>query len=293
MEIQNEKFTQIPVHELWRGFGFERGVFAVFEGYIDESYSGENPARMFSLTCTIAHGPEWAWIEMAWRKVLCEKNAELVRKGRKPIPRYHSNDLNNFQKEFFDWDGPERQAFCEKLVRVFARHLIGYEGYLISLQELAEEWPDVAADPMEAAYWLLLRFIMLGIGEGMSAELPNEKITLFHDRCNYDGVLLNAFNTLIKDPTFQYKSCFTTIAPMGWEDCIPLQPADLIAYENFKEGYRRLPDVQKPKQRRKIFEELLSLDSFVPRLKLINRSNIVALKEIYDKAKARDTLGSQ
>jgi hypothetical protein len=205
-----------------------------------------------------------------------------------------STSLNNFQEEFSDWNPAERQEFCEKLVKVFARHTVGYEGYAINLQELVEVWPEMGSDPMDAAYWLLLRFIMLQIGEGMSADLPTEKITLFHDRCNYDGVLFSAFNSLIKDPTFEYRNCFTTIAPMGWEDCIPLQPADLIAYENFKGGYRQLPGVQKPKERRKILSALIPLDSFVPHLKLVNRSNIASLKEIYEskKAKAQGTLGS-
>jgi hypothetical protein len=282
---------RIGVRESWRGFGFDRGVFAVFGacvGYIDESYSSENPPRMFILTCTMAYGPEWSWIEMAWRRVLEEKNLELTRQGRTLVRRYHSNDLNNFRGDFSDWNPTERQDFCEKLLRVFSRHKMGYEGFAVNLQEIVEVWPDMRDDPLEAAYWLLLRFIMLGIGKGISEELPNEKITLFHDRCNYDGILLQAFNSLMNDPTFEYKNSFTTIAPMGWEDCIPLQPADLVAYENFKEAYRQLPGVEKPKQRRQIFSELIAFDSFVPHLKLMDRSNIAELKEIYDAAKARN-----
>jgi len=259
-------------------------MFMMLEGYIDESYSRENPPQIFSLTCTIARGNEWAWIEMAWRKCLEEKNAALIEQGRTPISRYHSVDINNFREEFTDWDGPERKEFCEKLVKVFARHEIGYDGYLINLQTMAEVWPEAKEDLMGSAYHILLRFLMLDIGEGINLDLPDEKIVLFHDRCNYDGVLLDAFNRSVKDPTFRYAKYFTTIAPMGWEDCIPLQPADLVAYENFKEGYRHLDEAQRP--RRKIFSELLSLDSFAPHLRFINRENIIKLKGIFDAAKS-------
>lgn len=195
-------------------------------------------------------------------------------------------DINNFKGDFADWNGPERQAFCEKLLRVLSRHVGRYDGYLINLQELVEEWPKTNSDPKAYAYSFLLKFLMLWIGKGISRGLPGTKITLFHDRCTYDAVLLTSFNEMMDDPTFAYKNCFTTIAPMGWEDCIALQPADLIAYENFKEGYRLLPN-EKPRGRRKILDALLSIDSFSQRLALMNRDNIRKLKGLSDAAKKK------
>jgi hypothetical protein len=258
----------------------------VLTGYIDESYSGESPPRMFSLTCTIAQGKEWPWIEMAWQKCLEEKNASLKAQGRILISRYHSVDINNFREEFADWDGPERQAFCEQLMKVFSRHEWGYEGYLINLQELVEELPETSSDPLSCAYHILLKFLMLEIGDGITKEELGCTITLFHERCAYNGVFSETFNELINDSTFAYKKCFTTIEPLGWEDCIPLQAADLIAYENFKEGYRQLPN-EKPRERRKILEKLISLDSFAPHAKIVTRANLVKLKGIFDGAKKR------
>lgn len=42
------------------------------------------------------------------------------------------------------------------------------------------------------------------------------------------------------DSQSRYMRVFTTITPQCWQDCVPLQPADLIAYELFKELDRRL-----------------------------------------------------
>lgn len=252
----------------------------VLTGYIDESYSGEQPPRMFGLTCVMALGSEWPWIEMAWQKCLDEKNLSLKARGRQPIARYHSVDINNFRQDFADWTGAERNAFCEKLVKVFARHLSGCEGYLINLQELVEEWPETAADPVAFAYEILLKFLLCEIGDGITKEIPGTKIRLFHERCPYDAVLLDSFNQILNDPTFTYKSCFTTLAPMGWEDCIPLQLADLLAYENFKEGYRTTPSA-KPRERRLIIKEIISLESFAARAKIIDRVNIKRMKQLF------------
>lgn len=258
-------------------------------GYIDESYTGEAVPSMFCLTCTIAQGSEWPWIEMAWQKCLEEKNAFLVKQGRTPISRYHSIDINNFCGEFADWNGQERQEFCQKLMKVFSRHTWGYEGYLINLKELVDVWPETSGEPIGFAYDLLLKLMMAEIGKGISTELPGETITLFHERCSYNGVLLDSFDAMMDDPSFAYRDAFTTIAPQGWEKSILLQPADLIAYENFKEGYRTLPVPPggKVRGRRIIFSELMSLDSFVPHLKQITRENIIKFKAINEAARKR------
>jgi hypothetical protein len=64
----------------------------------------------------------------------------------------------------------------------------------------------------------------------------DDRIALIHDRSEYDAVLLEAFNHLKSDETLLNRERFTTITPVGWEDSVPLQPADMIAYSNFKTG---------------------------------------------------------
>ena len=56
-----------------------------------------------------------------------------------------------------------------------------------------------------------------------------DRIALIHDRSAHDAVLLQAFRHMKNDGTLIHRKRFTTIAPMGWEDCILLQPADLLA----------------------------------------------------------------
>lgn len=41
-----------------------------------------------------------------------------------------------------------------------------------------------------------------------------------------------------EDSTFKYRNRFASLTSEAWEDCLSLQPADLIAYENFKESMR-------------------------------------------------------
>jgi hypothetical protein len=82
----------------------------------------------------------------------------------------------------------------------------------------------------------------------------DDRIALIHDRSEYDAVLLEAFNHLKSDETLLNRERFTTITPVGWEDSVPLQPADMIAYSNFK-------TVERGHKKRKDFELILDLDS--------------------------------
>jgi len=85
---------------------------------------------------------------------------------------------------------------------------------------------------------------------------------------------------MMKDPTFMGKSLFSTIAPVGWEDCIPLQPADMLAYEVFKDALRQF----NRKDRRASLDYLLTSGSIGGRAKQMSADNIRKWKEILNKA---------
>ena len=110
------------------------------------------------------------------------------------------------------------------------------------LQDFLKEFPECKDDPVKACYSELLKFMMLEMAaqmreaEAKLKRIKQIKIVLFHDRTKYDAALSNAFNGMMSDASFHEKYLFSTISPLGWENSIPLQAADLIAYENFKDS---------------------------------------------------------
>ena len=144
---------------------------------------------------------------------------------------------------------------------------------------------DPDPDAMGFAYGLLLKYLMLEIGQfiGASSRYGNMRISLIHDYCDYDASLLNCFNSMLNDPTFRYANNFSTLVPMRWQDCLLLQPADLVAYENFKEAEGREVD----RKRRKTLELLLSLESFGAKAKRINRDNLAEIVKMRGWTKPR------
>jgi len=207
----------------------------------------------------MGHGGNLWHFENAWVRVLEGKNCELLRAGRKELTRFKAADCSSRVNEFEGWSSEEQRCFLGSLLRVFARHNLAIFSYTLELKHISEEMVGTKGKEKEVAYALLLHNLMVMIGKRVLGDprFP-DRIALIHDRTTgFDSVLLDAFNAMRKDESFIYKDRFTTIAPMGWGDCILLQPADFLAYENFKIGERKRAGAS----RRKVMDELLDLGS--------------------------------
>ena len=274
------------IQQLWRPlcpFRLDLGVFAMLTGYIDESYTGESEPVTFGLNCVYATYQSWFWIESGWNKVIEAKNKQLEKAGRKPVRRYHSKEISNFENEFKDWDDTERAEFTNSLlVHGINGNFIQSVGLIANLKEIATDWPKVKRDGvMRFGYSAMLRMIMRKIELMIPAQFgPGARIILINERCSFDGVLLKAFNHHLNERPNAAK-LFASISPMGWEDCIPLQPADFLAYEAMKEAHRYRTDGT-PRKRRKSLTAFLGLESVGAVCDEIPRAAILKWKEEFE-----------
>ena len=125
--------------------------------------------------------------------------------------------------------------------------------------------------------------LMQQIGE-TTLSLPKYKtelLSLHHDHCDYDAALAQQFGYIKNDDTFKFRHRFTSLTPEYWQYCVPLQPADLIAYENFKEGMRfHVPESKEAKRGkpRQSLTALIDLKSISGRARGFTRDLIRGLK---------------
>jgi hypothetical protein len=250
----------------------------VIWGYIDESYRDDGKG-LFTLASIISEGSTWSWFELAWQNCLDKKNAELASRGRKQITRYHAADCSSRLGEFEGWTTEEQIEFVKGLMKVFADHPVNSVAYTIDLSELAEEIPEPEPNAIGFAYGLLLQFLMMELGNWIaSSDIYKDcRLSLIHDHCDYDSTLLECFNSTRRDPGLVRAENFATLVPMRWQDCLLLQPADLIAYENYKEGDRRIAN----RIRRKSLDALLRHESFGGMAKRIEREHIRELADLH------------
>jgi hypothetical protein len=260
----------------------------VFRGYIDESYGAD--LNIFALSCILARGKEWDEFERKWKLHLAAKNRELKKAGRPLISRYHASDCSGRRKEFKGWSRDERDAFVCGLFQIFRQITTFTVTYDARIDDVCAVFPEYAKDRLEAAYFWLTTFILIQIGKDLNGTPKNGstiRFTLFHDRTagkgKYDPTILAAFNRLKNDQTFTHREKFTTIAPLGWEHSIALQPADLVAFECYKQAEARL----ETRASRRSFEALLNMRTFGIHSKTINLDSLKALRRIVDAARER------
>jgi hypothetical protein len=259
------------------------GLFLVLAAYVDESGND----KFFTLSCLVAAYGAWVWFELDWKQCLDEKNAELKQQDRPLISRYHAADASSQVNEFAGWTPAEVTDFFKKLLGVFRKHITNTVGYTINLREFVEVFPETANDPKKPAYGLLLKYLMIEIGNNILAREKWNLVSIIHDRTKgYNQTLLDAFDAMIVDETFAHRERFSSITPMSWEHCIPLQPADMVAYENFKE----VEGGHKNRLRRRSLQALLDCEStFGGKCVEIPLQGIREIKEMFEAAKAEKT----
>lgn len=265
----------------------------LIRGYIDESYGMDNDdpkTQIFTLSCAMSNIKGWAAIESSWRKCLAAKNRSLKAQNRKPISRYHATDCAGFHNEFGDWKKDEQIPFVKDLLASMTRGdgWVNVIAYSMPMEAFLADFPECADDPLPHCY-SLVKLLMLEIvnqihlAQRKSGRVKHTDIVLFHERCPFDGAILNSFNKAIADETFEERGMFRSIAPLGWETCTALQPADLVAYETFKDAQRQFSG----RPRHKSLDFLLSTDTFGGRARTFKQDAFKLLRKVIDEGKAK------
>jgi hypothetical protein len=263
--------------EVWNPLGID-GTFVFFRGYIDESYDPKL-SQVFTLSCLISTGKIWSDFARSWKLLLDSWNRKLKRQGRPKISRYHATYCSNFRGEFEGWSKEEQREFFADILKIFRRHQVDTIALSVNLDDFDKYFPEArkeAKPDFETfLYGMTTKFLIGRIADRHCAKNPANKIALIHDGCQYSGVMFDAFNQQKQDPFFEYKDCFTTFAASDWKNCVLLQPADLVAYENFKDAMRKINS----RDRRISYEMLIDLDAFSGRAQSMDKEAIIKLRE--------------
>jgi hypothetical protein len=206
----------------------------MFHGFIDES--GSSQSRLITLSCLAGDWSQWFYFEIDWEKALAKKNKQLKAQGRKEISRFHATYWSTSTGEFKGWSKEEREEFGSHLILIIKRYPLVVCSYSLNTTDLTEVFPEAHNRSHELAHILLLTHIMKYLANKVLGDKrwPSERIALIHDDSTYNSILREAFNHVKADESLEHKDQFTTIEPKTWRECMFLQPADFLAYENYK-----------------------------------------------------------
>jgi hypothetical protein len=259
--------------EVWNPLGVN-GTFVLLSGYVDESYN----EHVFTLCSVNAKGKTWAEFTRLWKITLNTWNRRLQAQGRPTISRYHTTDCSNFKKEFKGWSKEEQREFFADLVKVFSRHRIDAVAVSVDLGEFHRIIPEAQRlakpDFPTFLYGTTLKLLLTRITDRYCVEHPDTRITLVQEACQYSAAAADAFQQAVNDPGFDHRECLVSFASATPTVCIPLQAADLLAYEFFKDSMRTIA----PRDRRVSLDMLLDLERFGGRSQFMGTDAILSLR---------------
>lgn len=208
---------------------------ALLAFYGDESGTTEGK-RVATVAGYLAQIGEWRGFERNWSKVLKRHHIRLM----------HRSDLENFHGEFVGWNGERRTALLSELQPIIKSHTKVAIGAAVIKQDWEEVMPSWLKRFFGGAYGWCVHDCLVAVRKW--CERPNAKrgpvrpITwAFEQGAEGQGQVAALFTELANIP--ELKKAFRIGAfSFPGKEVVPLQAADLLAYEVCKQLENQIID---------------------------------------------------
>ena len=181
----------------------------------------------------------WTRIEDQWAKRIAYENRISASDGLRSVRRYHAADLEYREQDFKGWSKQRQVQFTKNLIDIIGCGRLRPIGIACSVNfdDLHSAFPEDELDRNrweKEAYRLCMMSCLKVIADTMYRAFPGEQVAVVHDRGKFNHAALNAFEITLRNPKIVNRESIVSIAPLPWEKCVSLQPADLFAYEGRK-----------------------------------------------------------
>lgn len=215
---------------------------AFFKTYYDESFGHPslNPRLFFVGGCTLS-AAGWNSLKEPWNDALKEFSVSI----------YRASDCNTSRGQYTGWDGIKKDRFRQRLIRVVDESwrntdicpVIQYCGLnMIDFNLIAEQYPHAILSPYEFCVWILVA----GSRSAIANIRGDNSLGIFFE----DGQDVRPHIRKKLQQQQKSESRIVDISFVSKEDHLPLQVADMIAFEAFKSHTEGM---------RKTFENLLAI----------------------------------
>jgi hypothetical protein len=207
----------------------EDWLMGIFKAYFDNS-GDENDSNIISCSLGGFVGTieDWDYFETEWQNTLCDK-----------VPYIHMKDFNQYIWPFDKYknDKDSRINLLESLIKVIKdSNLKGFTSsiYVEDLKRINKhKRSEQQLDAYAINLYTCMRFIS-NIWPGVVIE-----VNLDHFRGIYNKIP-KTMNYIDRDKLHHNFNSFLKISPLckalGYQEVIPIQAADILAYETFKEN---------------------------------------------------------
>jgi len=217
---------------------------ALLKFFCDESYDSDpnkgvrNPVktskaplhvpRTFVVGGFLANDKIWGNIERPW----AEQNRKFG------VSRFHAANVNARNGEFAGWERQYRDSYVLPLLGILQEQ--GRYLHAVSIGMYPRDYEKVinphGRRMFGNPYIACIKTCLVTIAHEMELMgMPREdRFSVILDRNDFESDAVKIFYAIKDDPKFLLRHRLATCAPGGWEEFIPLQCADMIAYDTYR-----------------------------------------------------------
>jgi hypothetical protein len=218
---------------------------ATVEFYLDESGS----PRIFVLAGYYATEERWIDFEAKWQEILRDAGHE---RGNGEILPFHMTDFEHRQAPFDGWDNQKRIEVISGLLDCINETVDGALIVALPLSLYRTKLPmnsHLKVDhPLHRCnqYMACLYRLYLGVVTLLESNAHIERISFIFDR---NKIVSGMVQSVLQHLADTFPELGARIAPPRFEDktqCIPLQAADILAYESMKHRDNKVLESDRP-----------------------------------------------
>lgn len=200
--------------------------------YFDESYNHAPEPLVYTIAGYISTNTEWKKFQKEWRIVLAREN----------ITHFHMVDFQACKPPYGDWSKEKRIKFLKSLHRTIHRRAIRSFATTVNIEDfesLSSEQKEILGNPHVFAAVSCMK--MIGFWTARNV-MYNPIAYIFEQGSKHDKHLRRLFNEDLReeDRNFFRVGSFDLVDK---RIKMPLQAADILAYETTKEVVRRLTPI--------------------------------------------------
>ncbi|HEV2960536.1 MAG TPA: DUF3800 domain-containing protein [Candidatus Angelobacter sp.] len=193
----------------------------ILKFFCDESYND----KVLTLAGFMATEVEWGKLRRKWKS----------RVKKAGVSRFHAAPLNAYDGEFESWRGTTKSRdFVVPLLNIIKHRLMVGFSFAMLLGDYDKYTSPVAKDKLGSPYLCCFKHCIAMAAQSMNSMPAEDKFAVILDRNPEEKQARDLFGKIKDDSTVPYRHRLATCVAGSWEEYIPLQPADMIAYDTFK-----------------------------------------------------------
>ena len=219
-------------------FTAKERMMAMLAAYFDESGT-HSKSPIIAIAGYISNDEQWAKFNEEWQTLL----------DRYSLEYFHMNQFENRQGQFRGMSEHERHALLDSLITfigIRARSGIAAAFDLSAYNELvAEGYEEIIGPP----YALCASLCIVGTQRWAVKHSYQEPIAFLFERgARHSGLFHKAYNKALKNSKISANYRLGTLAFPDKREALPLQAADILAYEVWKYACVELSGEPRPRR---------------------------------------------